>query len=99
MVAISEVPTIAAVIAATIFGSTPSGRVCVTTSPSRRTTAADLMSVTWESSSIVSSRRPQRSARGPLLGQEDPGERLDGPAPAEMEETHGRRVAHTRQAE
>src|SRR5437867_916838 len=44
IVAISEVPTIAAVIAATIFGSTPSGRVCVTTRPSRRTTAADLMS-------------------------------------------------------
>src|SRR3989441_1366501 len=60
-VAISDVPTIAAVIAATIFGSTPSGRVCVTTSPSRRTTAADLMSVTRDNSSIVSSRRPQTS--------------------------------------
>src|SRR5213594_906233 len=41
IVAISEVPTIAAVIAATIFGSTPSGRVCVTTRPSRRTTDAE----------------------------------------------------------
>src|SRR3989441_6118466 len=61
MVAISDVPTIAAVMAATILGSTPSGRVCVTTRPSRRTTAADLMSVTRESSSIVSSRRPQTS--------------------------------------
>src|SRR3989475_3214213 len=64
-VAISDVPTIAAVIAAVVFGSTPSGRLCVMIRPSRRTTAAARMSETAVRLRITSSSSDQVSATSP----------------------------------